>query len=170
MVKQALKGGIRVGVLFSVDRCGVESALLDVGFTVAVNLFDVDVVDTNSVRDGTLNAPGDASPQRLCVLSVSSSMQLCRVNVDLLVHRCVYVVSDMLLADDVVLVVVAAGKRRFVFEDGFVNDVGKVGRFDAALNTNRLVICSDGKFDSSVDRIVIRPTCVNLLNVGQHVR
>ena len=56
-------------------------------------------------------------------------MQLGRDDVDLLVHGRVYAVSDVLLTNFVVPIVVVAVKCGLVLVDSFVNDVAEVQRF-----------------------------------------
>ena len=84
---------------------------------------------------------------------------------DLLIHRCVYAVGEMLLTDHVVFVVVVVSKRGFVLEDSIVYDVGKVERFDVTLDADRLAVGCDSKFDSCMCRVLVGPKSVDLLYV-----
>ena len=108
--KKTLKGFIGIDKLFFVDWSSVEGALLDVRFSVPVNLFRVGVVNTYGVGDGTFYTPSDASPEGLSVLPVGRRAQVRCINVDLFVHGFVNAVSDVLFAEGLVLVIVVACK------------------------------------------------------------
>ena len=82
-------------------------------------------------------------------------MQLGKVDVDLLVHGRVYAVSDVLLTNFVVLIVVVAVKCGLVLVDSFVNDVAEVQRFYVALNDDRGVVRGNGEFNGRVCWVLV---------------